>query len=160
MKPYRAWWLIVLLALPLAANAAGFDIMAGPTFTSGNRSAAAAFGSVFGEAPVDDHFHFEPIGTFGWIGPHHTHREDLHHEVFLAGGGVRILAPQQHWFVSEQIAATSRETDALSSRFQFMTSAGWQDGHFIVLVRHISNGHLLGGSPNLGETMLLVGVRW
>ncbi|MGH8118482.1 MAG: lipid A 3-O-deacylase, partial [Rhodanobacteraceae bacterium] len=63
-------------------------------------------------------------------------------------------------FLSEQIAATSRETDALSSRFEFMTSGGWQDGHFIVMLRHISDGRIIGGGKNLGETMLLAGIRW
>jgi len=28
------------------------------------------------------------------------------------------------------------------------------------MLRHISNGHIVGGGRNLGETMLLVGVRW
>ncbi len=41
-----------------------------------------------------------------------------------------------------------------------MTSAGWQDGIFIVMLRHVSNAHVLGDGKNLGETMLLAGVRW
>ena len=82
----------------------------------------------------------------------------MNNEVFLAAGGVRIITASHHWFVSEQLAATSTRTDALSSRFEFMTSAGWQRGHFVVLLRHISNGHLLGGGKNLGGTMLLAGV--
>jgi hypothetical protein len=41
-----------------------------------------------------------------------------------------------------------------------MTSGGWQDGHFIVMLRHVSNAHLLGGGKNLGETMLLAGLRF
>ncbi|HEX7349031.1 MAG TPA: hypothetical protein VF264_05225 [Rhodanobacteraceae bacterium] len=161
MKYVFGCLLAALAALsPLAANATGFDAVVGPTVTSGDRTAVAAFGSVFGEAPVDGHFHFEPIGTVGWIGPHHTHREDLHRNVFLAGGGLRIVAPQQHWFVSEQLAATSQETDALSSRFEFMTSLGWQNGHFIAMLRHVSNGRIIGHGKNLGETMLLAGVRF
>jgi hypothetical protein len=39
-----------------------------------------------------------------------------------------------------------------------MTSAGWQHGHFVVMLRHISNAHLFGGK-NLGETMMLAGLR-
>lgn len=151
---------MLVLLVPLAANAAGFDVVAGPTVTSGERSAPVLSASMFGQAPTSDRWQFEPIGTVSWIGAHQTHRENLHHEVFLAGGGLRILAPHQHWFVSEQVMATSHRTDALSSEFEFMTSAGWQRGHFIVLLRHVSNGHLIGHGRNLGETMLLGGVRF
>src|SRR6185437_6042581 len=54
----------------------------------------------------------------------------------------------------------STRTDALSSRFEFMTSAGWQNDRFVVMLRHISNAHLIGGGKNLGETMLLAGVKF
>jgi hypothetical protein len=141
-------------------HATGFDIVAGPTATSSERTTAAAFASVFGDRPYDNHIHFEPIATAGWIDAHHTDRENLHHEVFLAGGGIRIVSANHHWFVSEQLAATSTRTDALSSRFEFMTSGGWEDDHLVVMLQHISNGHLVGGGKNLGETMLLAGVRF
>ena len=142
------------------ALAAGFDLTAGPSVTSSERTTAAVFASVFGERPGDDRIHLEPIGTIGWIDSRHTRKDDLDHEVMVAGGGVRIMGANPHWFVSEQLAATSTRTDALSSRFEFMTSAGWQGGHFIVVLRHISNAHLLGGGKNLGETMLLGGVKF
>jgi hypothetical protein len=141
------------------ALAAGFDIAAGPSVTSSGRVTGAAFASVFGEAPADHRYHFEPIGTLGWVDSRNSRIDDLDHEVFLAAGGVRLVAANRHWFLSEQLAATSGRTDALSSRFEFMTSAGWQDGHFIVMLRHISNANLFGGK-NLGETMLLAGLRW
>jgi hypothetical protein len=156
----RVSLLALLAILPLAGHAAGFDLTAGPSVTSSERTTAAVFASVFGERPEDNRIHFEPIGTIGWVDSRNTRKDDLDHEVFLAGGGVRILAANHHWFVSEQLAATSTRTDALSSRFEFMTSAGWQDGHFIVMLRHISNAHLLGGGKNLGETMLLGGVKF
>lgn len=146
-------------ACPLAL-ATGFNVAAGPSVTSSERTTGAAFASVFGNAPADGQAHFEPIGTLGWVGSRDTHSDDLHHAVFLAGGGVRLVAPNPHWFVSEQIAMTSTRTDALSSRFEFMTSGGWQDGHFTVMLRHVSNAHILGGGKNLGETMLLAGVHW
>ncbi|HEU0277192.1 MAG TPA: hypothetical protein VFQ95_05175 [Rhodanobacteraceae bacterium] len=157
---FHWWWALGLLVLPFAASAAGFDIVAGPSVTSSSRTTGVAFASVFGEPPVDDHFHFEPIATAGWVQGRSTHADDLDHDVAVAGGGVRILAPHQHWFASEQVAATSHRTDALSSEFEFMTSAGWQDGHFIIMARHISNGRLIGHGKNLGETMLLAGVRF
>lgn len=152
--------LLALLAFPLASHAAGFDITAGPSVTSSERTTASVFASVFGERPDDNRVQLEPIGTLGWIDSRDTRKDDLDHEVFVAGGGVRILAADHRWFVSEQLAATSTRTDALSSRFEFMTSIGWQHGHFIVMLRHISNAHLLGGGRNLGETMLLGGVKF
>jgi len=40
-----------------------------------------------------------------------------------------------------------------------MTSLGWRDGRWMVMLRHVSNAHIIGGGRNLGETMLLAGVR-
>ncbi len=141
------------------AWAAGFDLTAGPSVTSSERTTRSIFASLFGEGPDDGHAHFQPIATLGWVDARRTRKDDLNHQVFLAGGGVRLLSADRHWFVSEQLAATSTRTDALSSHFEFMTSAGWQNGHFIVMLRHVSNAHLFGGK-NLGETMLLAGLRW
>ena len=149
-----------LVLSPVVVHAAGFDIVAGPTVTASERTTAAAFASMFGERPADDHVHVEPIVTLGGIDSRRTHADDLDHKAWLAGGGVRIVSAGHHWFASEQVAATSTRTDALSSRFEFMTSGGREDGRFIVLLRHIPNGRLIGGGKNLGETMLLGGVRW
>ena len=142
------------------ALATGFDLAAGPSVTASERTTAAVFASLFGERPDDNRIHLEPIGTVGWIDSRHTRKDDLDHEVMVGGGGVRVVAANQHWFVSEQLAATSTRTDALSSRFEFMTSAGWQNDRFVVMLRHISNAHLIGGGKNLGETMLLAGVKF
>lgn len=154
-----AWWCVALLALPVAAQATGFDMTTGPSVTAGERTTAAAFASAFRDGPSNHFVRLEPIGTVGWIDSRSTHRDNLNHAVFVAGGGVRILAGK-HWFASEQLAATDTRTNALSSRFEFMTSAGWQYRHFIVMVRHISNGRIVGGGRNMGETMLLAGLRW
>lgn len=159
MKRGYDWLWVILLLVPLTVHASGFDIVAGPSATSAERTTTAVFASAFGTRPDDNRIHFEPIGTLGWVDSRSSSR-NLDHQVFLAGGGVRILAANHHWFVSEQITAISARTDALSSRFEFMTSVGWEHGHFIALLRHISNAHLLGGGENLGETMLLAGVRW
>lgn len=150
---------LALLALPCGAEAAGFSLAAGPSFTSGARVTAVAFGSVYGAAPEDGRWHFDPIGTVGWVDGRSTHHENLNHSVFLVGGGVQI-SKGSHWFVSEQLAGTTRETDALSSHIEFMTTAGWHTGPFMLAVRHISDGHLFGRGKNLGETMLLAGVRF
>jgi hypothetical protein len=140
--------------------AAGFNLVGGPSATASQHVTGAAFVSAFGQTAADRRFHTEPVATLGWVDARTTTRGDLDHEVFLFGGGMRLVTADGHWFVSEQIAVTSSRTDALSSRFEFMTSGGWQHDHFIVVLRHISNAHVLGGGKNLGETMLLAGIRW
>lgn len=156
----RGIWLLALLALPLTAGAAGFDVAAGPSLTSSGRLTGAVFGSVYGSRPDDGSFHIAPIGTVGWLASRNIKVDNLDHSVGVAGGGVRISLPVRHWFVSEQVLATSTRTDALSSRFEFATSAGWQGDRYILMLRHISNGRLIGHGKNLGETMVLAGIRW
>ncbi|MGH8145520.1 MAG: hypothetical protein ACREPY_04230 [Rhodanobacteraceae bacterium] len=160
LRPWHAFLAAACLVVCGPALAANFDVVAGPSVTSSERTTTAVFASAFGTAPADGKIHFAPIATVGWLDSRNTRNDDLNHEVALAAGGVRLDAANRHWFASEQIAYTSTRTDALSSRFEFMTSAGWQDGHFIVMLRHVSNAHLLGGGKNLGETMLLAGMRW
>lgn len=156
---YRGCLTMACLLACAPALASGFDVVAGPSVTSSERTTAAVFASVFGEPPADGRSHFEPIGTLGWVDARNTRKDDLNHEVYLAGGGARLVSPTRHLFVSEQLVATSARTDALSSHFEFMTSAGWENGHFAVILRHVSNAHLFGGK-NLGETMLLAGIRF
>lgn len=160
----RAWRRSAVLAAGLLACApafgAGFDLAGGPSITSGQRITGAAFASAFGESPADGRGHLDPIFTIGRIDARSTTRDDLDHVVLLAAGGVRFVTAGGRWFLGEQLAAAGTRTVALSSRFEFMTSAGWQDGIFIVMLRHVSNAHVLGDGKNLGETMLLAGVRW
>lgn len=141
-----------------AAQAAELDLAGGASATAGLRWAPAFFADVTAAPPDDGHSHFEPIGSVGAVGSRNTDHEDLDHTVFLVAGGLRY-GREGGLFVSEQIAATSTRTDALSSRFEFMTSIGWRDGRWMVMLRHVSNAHILGGGRNLGETMLLAGVR-
>ncbi len=157
-RKFGGWWALALL-VPLVANAADFNLVAGPSITSGDRSTIAAFGSVFADSATG-HFHFQPIATVGWVRAHHTTREHLDHSVWVAGAGARLLSPSGHWFGSIQLARTTQRTDALSSRWEFIDSVGWQAGHLTLMLRHVSNGHLVGGAPNLGETMVLAGVRF
>ncbi|SEK94236.1 hypothetical protein SAMN05428989_1115 [Pseudoxanthomonas sp. GM95] len=46
----------------------------------------------------------------------------------------------------------------LGSHLQFVSSLGWQGQRLRLQLRHLSNGRIGGGS-NLGESMLLLGVR-
>ncbi|MGN6314215.1 MAG: hypothetical protein ACTHMO_10735 [Rhodanobacteraceae bacterium] len=162
MKPNA--WLCAALALGLAgaataARAVEFDVAGGASATAGTRWAPALFADATASPPDDGRAHFEPIGSVGVIGSRTAAHENLDHTVFLVAGGLRY-GREDGLFVSEQIAATSTRTDALSSRFEFMTSIGWRDGRWMVLLRHSSNAHILGGGRNLGETMLLAGLRF
>jgi len=148
-----------LTAAAATARAAEFDLTGGASATAGVRWAPALFAAVAAAPPADGHAHFEPIGSVGAVGSRNTGHEDLGHTVFLIAGGLRY-GREDGLFVGEQIAVTSTRTDALSSRFEFMTSLGWRDGRWVVMLRHVSDAHILGGGPNLGETMLLVGVRF
>lgn len=147
-----------LTAAAATAPAAEFDLLGGASATAGVRWAPALFAEVVAGPPVDGHAHFEPVASVGAIGSRNTDHENLDHTVFLIAGGLRY-GREDGLFVSEQIAAISPRTDALSSRFEFMTSLGWRDGRWMVMLRHVSDAHILGGGPNLGETMLLAGVR-
>lgn len=147
------------LAVATAAHAAEFDIAAGASATAGARWAPALFADAVAVAPDDGDMHFEPIGSVGGIGSRGIEHENLDHTVFLIAGGLRY-GRADGLFVGEQIAATSTRTDALSSRFEFMTSLGWRDGRWLVMLRHVSNAHIIGGGRNLGETMLLAGLRF
>lgn len=155
------WWLGLgaVLASTACTHAASFELTAGPSATAGVRWTPALFFGVAGTPPDDTRAHFVPIASAGFIGSRSTDVHGLDHNVFLVGGGVHY-GRDQGWYVNEQIAATNARTDALSSRFEFMTSVGWEGSRYIAMVRHISNAHLLGGGKNLGETMLLGGVRF
>lgn len=146
------------LAMATTAPAAEFDLTGGASATAGVRWAPAVFVDVTASPPDDGRAHFEPIGSVGAIGSRNIDHEDLDHTVLLIAGGLRY-GGENGLFVSEQVAATSTRTDALSSRFEFMTSLGWRDGRWMAILRHASNAHILGSGRNLGETMLLVGVR-
>ena len=141
-----------------AAQAAEFDLSGGASATAGVRWAPALFAEVTAAPPDDGHAHFEPIGSVGAVGSRNTDHEDLDHSVFLVAGGLSY-GREDGLFVGEQVAATSTRTDALSSRFEFMTSLGCRDGRWMLMLRHASNAHILGGGRNLGETMLLAGAR-
>jgi hypothetical protein len=157
-KPLCAMFLLLLVAA-CSAQAAEVDLLGGASATAGVRWTPAFFVHAAGSPADDGHAHWEPVVSVGGIGSRQVTGENFDHTVFLAAAGARY-GGSNGLFFSEQIAATNTRTDALSSRFEFMTSLGWQHGHFIALVRHISNAHLLGGGRNLGETMALVGVRF
>ncbi|TAN08624.1 MAG: hypothetical protein EPN38_01440 [Rhodanobacteraceae bacterium] len=143
-------------------HATSFDLAlgrsaAGPAAGSNIGDATVAFLTGAGLPHADGHARLVPIATLGWIGSHHTGQGRLDRSVWVAGAGLRYRF-FRHLFVSEQITATSTRTSALSSRFEFMTTLGAQVGRLTLMARHMSNAHLIGGGPNHGETMLLIGI--
>lgn len=147
--------------LPAHATTFDFDIGRSVAGRAAGDADAATVGflTAIGLPGADARARLQPVGTLGWVGSHHVDRGDLDRSVVVGGAGARyrFLGPV---FVSEQIVVTSTRTSALSSRFEFMTTLGVRLGRFLLMGRHISNAHLIGGGPNHGETMLLIGVRF
>lgn len=154
--------MVALLVMSVTVHAQDFYVAAGPSIAGLQPPylGAAVFVGVAGTAPNDGRLHLRPVATLGWLAPRDSRRVGLNHSAWVAAGGVRIDLPGGHWFASGQIAAVRHPTDALSSPFEFMYSGGWEDGRFILVLRHISNAGVIGQGANLGETMALVGVRW
>lgn len=142
-----------------AASAAGFNVVAGPSATPHRPPTLAAFASVFGDTPAGV-WRVEPVATLGWVRARRSTDTDPGRAVWLAGAGARLVSRSNHWFASVQLARSNAQTQALSSRWEFIDSIGWQDDHLTATIRHLSDGHIVGGGTNGGETMLAVGLRW
>ncbi len=145
---------------PTFARAADLGIVAGRSATTENRWTTSVFVNI-GSDHVRDWrgFHVQPVATVGWIQARRTSREHLDHAVYVAGAGLRLVDWWHGAFASFQLGVAGGRTDALSSAGQFISSVGWRGPHWTVMIRHISNGDVFGGK-NLGETMLMAGVRF
>lgn len=119
--------------------------------------AAAAFIDGHGQRRQHGRLTWQPIFSLGWVD--NRHRERLDEEVIIAAGGIRLVDWWRRAFVSFQFGYAHDTTDALSSHGQFLSSIGWQGERVVFTLRHVSNGKVFGGR-NLGETMLLAGVRF
>lgn len=103
--------------------------------------------------PID----WSPEIGLGWIESRSTSMARLDHDVALLTLGARVRL-WHGFFVGEQLGITSGKTDALSSTGEFVSSLGWQGGHWVAMMRHVSNADL--HTPNHGETMLLLGFAF
>lgn len=113
-------------------------------------------------------FSWSPDVSMGWVGGRNFQSRftgnhyGITSDVFLLAGGGRFRFGNQgdwyhHLFLSEQLAGTmGPRTEALSTHYQFVTTAGAQWHYFSLQIRHISNAST--GGPNRGETMLLAGL--
>jgi len=64
----------------------------------------------------------------------------------------------RNFYFSSGFAMRDHDTDALSTRFNFVNGVGWSLDAFGLAVRHISNAGT--GGLNRGENTLMVTYRW
>ena len=155
--------LAILLAVPAAAHGSDFALNWGPSVTGHQHWTSALFVEAAGDPWHWRAFALSPELGLGYVRARGTLIDRLDHDVWIGFGGVRASLPQagvwRHVFLGFGVGVTHGKTNALSSTGEFVDTLGWQDGHWDVMIRHISNGHLSTG-PNVGETMLLVGARF
>jgi hypothetical protein len=114
-------------------------------------------------------FSWAPDVTAGWIDGRDNisrfrdTRYTTRDHVWLLAGGLRLqFGAQEAWyrrlFFSFQPSLHTGRTQGLSTSYEFTSTLGWQGEHWMLGLRHSSNGffHL----PNLGENMVLVGVTF
>lgn len=77
-------------------------------------------------------------------------------DVLLGGAGLRKYFGG--FFVGAGLGLISKETTILSSSHQFVTTLGYERGHWLLAYRHISNGNT--GGNNDGENLLSLSYRW
>lgn len=147
-----------LVAFAPGVFAADFALSAGAGATVGVRWTEVAFMDATGDTRSWRGLDWQPTATLGWIGRRDDRKDRLDHSVWIAGAGARLVF-WRNAFLGVEIGATSHTTDAVSSHAEFIDSLGWQGDRFVLMLRHISNANLFGGR-NLGETMLLAGVRF
>lgn len=156
-----------LFPLILSAQGAHLQIEGGPSFMDDHAATA-----LFVEGVLDAHrlgdsrWSIAPDVSLGWIDGRdiprfRDNRYPTRDETWLLAAGARLQyraidGRPSHWFVSFQPAYSSASTQALSTSYEFVSTAGWQGRRFSFQIRHISNASLHG--PNRGETMALLGV--
>ncbi len=155
--------LAALMAAPLVARGADVSVSWGPSVSGHHHWTSAVFAEAATEPWRWRTFDITPELGLGYVRARGTAVDRLDHDVWIGFGGVRASLPGagvwRHAFLGFGIGVTHGKTNALSSTGEFVDTLGWQAGHWDVMIRHVSNGHLATG-PNIGETMLLLGVRF
>ena len=151
--------LAALFSLAPAARAADVDLLAGGSWSIHHEWTDAEFVDVSLE-PRDWHrITWQPMFTLGRLGSRDSIYGDLDHTVVIGAVGGKLVGWWRGAFFGFQSGYADGQAGAISSHGQFVSSLGWQGEHYVVMMRHISNGNLFGGR-NLGETAVLVGVRF
>jgi Lipid A 3-O-deacylase (PagL) len=173
-------WIAILIGVALGmlfsrmAAAQSISIEGGRSYAgeyfSAPESAPVAFGEVtLGQHPIGaTRFSWEPDAIAGWldgrdIPRYQTARYATRDHIWLLGAGIRLhFGAEDAWyrpfFFSFQPTLHTGRTHSLSSAYEFTSTFGWQMHHWMVAVRHSSNAFL--HEPNLGETMLIVGLTF
>lgn len=133
------------------------ELAAGRGITLDNATTSAAFVDVIGAGQPLRGFMLSPQFSVARFGAAPRLGADFSKPVWLAAAGGR-LDIRHGFFFSFQLGLVDRITPAFSSRYQFVSGAGWSGGHFTVSLRHVSNGSLKG--KNYGATALVAGVRF
>ncbi len=168
MTRHRYIPLAVLLAtVAMPAAAAHVEVQGGRSYMDSYPTNAAFVEAVFrGHGIGDSRWRWSPDVSLGWVkGRNITRYNDARYttrdDVWLLAAGARFQYGDgnnwyHHLFFSVQPAVTSGRTQALSSGYEFVSTAGWLGEHLSFQLRHISNAGL--HDPNRGETMALIGV--
>ena len=145
--------------MPLLADNPAWhtEFLAGVGYTHHETNAAAFVDFVGPARPLVRGFLLSPMFSVGAVGPTSSLGPEYDKTVWVAAGGARIWFGRG-FFGSFQVAATGPITPSLSSHYQFVSSGGWGNGHFVLTLRHISNASFSG--TNYGETMLMAGVAF
>jgi hypothetical protein len=147
--------------MPLIADDVGawhVEALAGRGITYHDAQSDAVFVDAIGaERPLARGFSWSPMLSLGAIGGTSRFGDARDETVWLGAVGARLNL-WRGFFTSFELGAVSSQTPAFSSTYQFVTSLGWSYEHFVVSLRHVSNGGLKGS--NYGETMLLAGVSF
>lgn len=155
----RHGWLYALLL--------GSAVAAGPA----NASVEIGYAHV---DEIDGEISHGFIGS--WVRPVERWREyDVRTEVVLIGilgrdefpspddddvliGGASLRKYWGGFFFGVGLGLVSKENTILSSSHQFLTSLGYERGHWLLAYRHISNANT--GGNNDGENLLSLSYRW
>ncbi|WDS36584.1 hypothetical protein [Pseudoxanthomonas sp.] len=151
---------MLLTVCSAPSQAATWTVSAGTSVDQHDWTPAAAL-DVWGK-PYElgsGRLQWRPVAALTAIAGHEaTWRPGSDRNVWIGSGGAAFSLRDSGWFLALQAGAVDRITPGLSSHFQFVSSLGWHGSRLQLQLRHISNGRI-GGGPNLGESMLLVGVR-
>lgn len=153
---FAGYLFLALLVASGATRSADVELMAGDSVTSSQRSTPVAAGNWAGEIRQWRGIAFQPELGLTYVASRQHQGADFGRGAWVAAVGVRFPEITHHMFFSFQVGAAAPQTPALSSTQQFVSSLGWSCRHVVIELRHISNGRTR--APNLGETMLLVGI--
>jgi hypothetical protein len=166
----------MLVFMPVAVLADGpqLSVEGARSYIGGYYAADQSAPAVFGEAVFDDHaigdstLTWAPDVIGGWIDGRDLQKYSKTHyttadHIWLLAGGLRFhYGTPSAWyrplFFSFQPTLHTGRTEALSSSYEFTSTVGWQADHWMVGIRHSSNGFL--HMPNRGETMVIAGISF